>query len=195
MIDEIASDLTTEGFPVGRNTELSKIGIEFSSVGQADEEFAIYSQLINHPHFQNTSPILQANLLSAYATALVWHGRRNLAATVLQQCLELTDSAVSSRRDGHENTDLEPPLEAGITSLWETRAYALNQQGVLHMFCGEFVQAHECFDKMAAIFLEHGQKDNLACVAQQAKGRLLLYERTYSEALDRLAQGLKIRLR
>jgi tetratricopeptide (TPR) repeat protein len=77
--------------------------------------------------------------------------------------------------------------------LWETRAYTLNQQGVLHMFCGEFVLARQRFDEMFAIFLAHNEENGLACVAYQAVGRLCLYAGHYQEALTTLEQGLRIR--
>ncbi|MCB0111728.1 MAG: tetratricopeptide repeat protein [Caldilineaceae bacterium] len=164
-------------------------------VGNVNEELAAYSQLINHPRFQDVTPTLQANVLITYATALVWRGQRDIAAQLLQACLALTDVASPWHQGQHGQAAAEHRLELGNTPLWETRSTVLNQRGVLHMFCGEFALAYRYFDEMSIIFQQHSEDDNLACIAHQAVGRLLLYEKRYSEALDLLTQGLVIRRR
>lgn len=165
------------------------------NVGEKAEELAIYAQLLAHPRFPAATPTLQANLLITHAVTLLWNGRRQEAAPLLQRCLAITnpDAQASNRGEHHQDADVY--LGLGNTPLWETRAYALNQQGVLHMFCGEFSTARRRFAEMHAIFQAHGEAGNLLCVAQQAIGRLLLYERKYADALDLLTQGYAVRQR
>ncbi|MEZ4866768.1 MAG: hypothetical protein R3C14_35940 [Caldilineaceae bacterium] len=161
--------------------------------GDGQAGFAIYNRLVNHPHFQAASPTLQADIFTHYATMLLWGGQRHAAAPLLQHCLLLTENfATQTTADAHQAV---ADTQLAVAPLWESRAYALNQQGVLHMFCGEFALAHHYFAKMAALFITQGEENNLACVAHQAIGRLLLYERNYQAALTVLTQGMAIRQR
>jgi len=165
------------------------------AVGEWEQAFGVYEQLVQHPHFQNATPALQANVLITHATALVWHGRCMMAMPLLQQCLALTQMGALPTLDAHNGHREDVPIKVGNTPLWETRAYALNQLGVLKMFSGEFTAAYDYFAEMYALFLAHGEEDNLACIAHQAIGRLYLYAKKYREADAQVAEGLPIRRR
>ncbi len=159
--------------------------------GQAG--FALYTQLIRHPAFQHAAAALQADILAHYATNLLWTGQRIAAAPLLQRCLSLTDSYAEAPAVPEPVSPYDRQVNRIAAPLWETRAYTLNQQGVLHMFCGEFGHAQRRFDEMLVIFLARNEGNNLACVAYQAIGRLCLYAGDYRAALTTLDQGLQIR--
>lgn len=161
--------------------------------GDGQDGFARYQQLISHPYFQQATPDLQADILSHFATLLLWAGQRQRAATLLQRCLALTTAYDRAIEIPPADTTYDRRINMGAAPLWETRAYALNQQGVLHMFCGEFSLAHQCFIEMRAIFLQQQEENDLLCVYHQARGRLLLYEGNYTQACTLLTAGYTIR--
>ncbi len=156
--------------------------------GDGSAGIALYRQIIHHPYFQAAPPNLQADILSHHATVLLWSGRRKAAAPLLQRCLDLTSNYA-------QPPDAQPPATSRPGPLWESRAYALNQQGVLAMFCGDFALAQQRFEQILLLFQEQGEDNNLACVAHQATGRLLLYEGKWAEAVVVLEKGLLIRKR
>ncbi|HRW08586.1 MAG TPA: tetratricopeptide repeat protein [Caldilineaceae bacterium] len=158
------------------------------------EGLKLYQQLIADPRFQKTSTSLQADILCHVGTVLLWNGKSSEAEPLLQQCMELTrDHAQLARKDAPRGRERRYNLEAA--PLWETRSYAMNQLGVLHMFKGKFAQARAYFGQIMALYVEYDQLDNLACVAHQAIGRLLLYSNDHVAAIATLTRGLTIRRR
>ncbi len=163
---------------------------------QGAHGLAFYEQLIQHPRFIAASSELQADTLCHYATVLLWSGQRQKAAPLLARCVAVTEQdAPTPSSDATEAPLLDRRGTEVPAYLWELRAYALNQSGVMHMFCGRFKLAHRYFDDVLQIFVTHGQEENLACVAHQSTGRLLLYEGHYRAALATLQKGLVIRRR
>jgi len=79
------------------------------------------------------------------------------------------------------------------TPLWEAKVYALNQLGTLALFQGNFACASRYFDRCQAVFIAQGEAENLACVAYQSIGRLLLYTDHPRAAIPIIERGLAIR--
>lgn len=155
----------------------------------------VYQQLIADKRFTHVQPQLQVDILVNYATNLLWHGKPTRAEPLLLHCLALTALGATQSEESYVKDRHGLRLGDWLATLWELRAYALNQLGVLQMFSGNFVAAQQCFDECLALLVAHDEVDNLACVAYQSSGRLLLYQRRYATALPILESGLTIRNR
>ena len=139
--------------------------------------------------------MLKADVLHQFGTGLVSQGKLQEGVQILKRCLELVDQypANSGLRNNNDQFGLRSAYEQ--TPLWETKAYTLNQLGLAAMYQGQFDLAKRRFDSCQEIFIAHHEEDNLACVAYQSMGQLLLYRGQAVQAIPLLSRGLNIRRR
>ncbi len=168
--------------------------------GHVQEAQALFERIIGAPTFEHLPPIKRANTLIMAGSCYLWHGDHARAEQLLSACLAIC------RCSGSEHSLLPTTLVAPVDQfgvhasgmphpLWQIEGFTLKQLGNLAMFRGDFARAHRCFGQCLALFEANGEGDNLACVAHQAIGRLLLYERRFVEASIMLERGLAIRRR
>ncbi|MCL4862416.1 MAG: hypothetical protein KJZ93_23575 [Caldilineaceae bacterium] len=168
--------------------------IALSVQGANEQVKALYGALTGSAIFARLSLRMQTDILTSAATWQVWAGDLHEGERLLQRCLTLTEPYLHLKT--HTLTDANGRRSATYSiPLWEARAYALNQLGAVAFFRGEFEQAAKHYHACRQVFLAHGEAENLACVADQSQGRLLLHWRRADDGIPVLAHGLAIRRR
>jgi tetratricopeptide (TPR) repeat protein len=152
---------------------VKQLAITKNDQGEAKEAQHLYEQLTAWPEFDLLSHYLQADILHQVGVCYLRQGSYKQAKEALTRCLAVSD----------EYNHLE------------LKAYALNQLGNIFMLQGSFGKARRCYEESLATFEANGESDNLACVAYQSLGRLLVLQRHFAEAISLLEQGLAIRRR
>lgn len=171
------------------------LAITLANQGQYAEALALYDEIVSRDDFACLPVTAQADLLVNAGTYHVWHGDLRRACILLQRvvtiCADLDHHPVY-----HTRADSNGIYSSALVApLWEIQAYAFNQLGCLALFAGQFKEA-ECFYRQCHdLLVTHDGRDNLACVAYQALGRLWLYQGRYAEAVSILVQGLVTRRR
>lgn len=163
--------------------------------GDGGETSLLYTDLLHSSQFLQLPVEIQADVLQQVGTTLVWQGKLAQAHILLNQVLALVEqhSVVQSQRNQVDRYGVRSSLD--VTPLWESKAYALNQLGNVALFQGKFVQAERLYTACWQTLNEHGEEENLACVAHQALGRLWVHWRWPDQAIPVLEKGIAIRRR
>ncbi|MEZ4683455.1 MAG: hypothetical protein R2932_55530 [Caldilineaceae bacterium] len=162
--------------------------------GDGEDANQLYQRLLHATQFPQLPLVLRADLLHQVGTTLVWQGQLKRAGVLLHQVLALTEQHFDgSERPKTDQFGVRSSLQ--MTPLWESRAYALSQLGNIAMFHGRFIQAEQLYMACWNTLNQHGEAENLACVAHQALGRLWLHWRQPKRAIPILEKGIVIRRR
>ncbi len=166
--------------------------------GHAEEAQALFERIISAATFEQLPLLKRANTLVMAGSCYLWHGDHLRAEQLLGRCLAICRQSSSQHALRNplpiSHADRFGVYASGMRHpLWHNEGFVLSQLGNLAMFRGDFTRAHRYFDECLTLFEANGEADNLACVAYQAIGRLLLYERRFAEASLMLARGLAIR--
>ncbi len=179
---------------------VNQLAIVKDRQGRAEEAQVLFEQILGAPLFAHLSPAKQVNTLIMAGACYLWHGDHARAEQLLTNCLTLCRQS-SSRQSRLSALPLARADQFGVHAsglrhpLWQNEGFTLSQLGNLAMFRGDFARAHRYLDECLRLFEANGEGDNLACVAYQALGRLLLYERRFAESILVLERGLAIRRR
>lgn len=163
--------------------------------GDGEEANLLYRNLVRSSHFPQLPVEIQADILQQAGTTLVWRGKLAQASSLLGQVLALVARHPIDRLQHNQRDRYGVRSNLDITPLWESKAYSLNQMGNIAMFQGKFVQAEQLYTTCLQTLNEHGEVENLACVAHQALGRLWLHWRQPEKAIPVLEKGIAIRRR
>ncbi|HMN28018.1 MAG TPA: hypothetical protein PKE45_07670 [Caldilineaceae bacterium] len=142
---------------------------------------AHYTSLITATEFSDLSSVWQAEILHQLCTCCLDQSKYANAQRFLEHGLRVTaghNLAIDALA-----SNLRPTMPQPEPSLWELRTYLLNLCGNLALLRGEFRKARRAYEEALVIYQEHGEEENLACVAYQSLGRLLLHERKFEAAL------------
>lgn len=164
-----------------------------SRQGEGDSAQSLYAELMELPSFVQLPAYLRADVLQQAGTTQLWHGQPRQAKATLLRCLAIEEETSTGQLSKAPVDQFGVRASATPTPLWESKVYALNQLGNLALFHGNFADAATYFDRCQALFTAHGEAENLACVAYQAIGVLLLYTHRPQAAIPVIEQGLAIR--
>lgn len=174
---------------------VKQLALLHSVQGDSQEAGDLYTQLVRDPLFADVPHGLQVDVLHQFGTLLVWRGNLNEAEMLLHQVLSLAISTPDSSAQRNEVDQFGVRATFIETPTWESEAYALNQLGNIAMFRGAFTRAEQLYNRCWNVLKNHGEEENLACVAHQALGRLFTHWRRPQTAVAILEQGLTIRRR
>ncbi len=149
--------------------------------GEVRAAQALYESILHAPPFNDLCPNQRASYLHQAAICYLFQGQYTQAESLLQQALRLRGNSTAA-------FDILPPL-------WAIQAYSLKQLGNIAAFRGNFTRANRYFEQSLALFQEHGEAENLACVAYESLGHIRMLYQDYDEAIYLLEKELAIRRR
>ena len=177
-------------------TELMKqLGIIHDRQGDQIAAAQLYTRLINDSVFRQVPLAMQIDVRHQFGTMLVWQGKLRQARQTLEQVLTHIAQHPVDPTARNEVDCYGARASFHVTPLWESKAYTLNQLGNIAMFQGKFAQAEALYKCCWETLIQHGEADNLACVAHQALGRLWTHWQQPAKARPLLVQGIAIRRR
>lgn len=165
--------------------------------GEVTEAQALYEELIQTPGFGQWLPDQQADVLHQAAVCFYRQGNYLQAQRLAAACIDLPD-AWDDRTDFPERQATPKSTYAlrvhvATPPVWESQAYAHHQLGNLALVQGNFAKAWCSYEQSLNLFIKHGEEDNLACVAYQSLGYLLVIRRRFADAVPLLEKNLSIR--
>ncbi len=163
--------------------------------GDGIEADQLYQSLLLSKQFLRLPLEFQIDVMQQAGTTLVWQGKLREAQLLLDQVLKRTEQHIDGQDHRAQVDQFGVRSSLDVTPLWESRAYALNQIGNIYMFQGKFLGAEKFYRACWDTLNQHGETENLACVAHQALGRLWLHWQQPKRAIPLLEQGIAIRRR
>jgi len=166
--------------------------------GEGKAAQQLYEELLASTHFEQITHDQQADILHQLGVCYVDQGAYACAQQVLTRCLAVVEVASDASNMRDNAADIECRISkarCAAALVWESKAYAHNQLGHIAVWQGEFTAAGRHYTESLRLFTEHGETHNLACVAYQALGHLLVMQGNYAEAKPLLEKNLVIRRR
>jgi tetratricopeptide (TPR) repeat protein len=165
--------------------------------GEVREAQALYEELMDAASFSSLPPEQRADLYHKAAVCYYTQGNYARARALLLQCLTLhdpPDDFVDSVKNSRQrNSAAFLRTHTATPPMWESKAYSFNELGNIALGQGNFKAAQQSYDKCLHILVQHGEAENLACVAYQALGSLYVIQRRFNDALPLLKKNLYIR--
>ncbi len=166
--------------------------------GEGEAAQQLYEDLLASPHFEQITLDQQADILHQLGVCYIDQGKYVCAQQVLTRCLTLAEPPSDASNIRDSAADLQCRISharCAAALVWESKAYAHNQLGNMALSHGDFATARRHYTESLRLFTGHGEAHNLACVAYQALGRLLVIQAKYAEATSLLEKNLIIRRR
>jgi len=175
-----------------------QLAITLNDCGAKKAAQQLYEELLASPQFAQITLDQQADILHQAGVCFLDQGNTECAQQVLTQCLNIAEPPDSAMNIRDKSSALQAKARNAYCAgamIWESKAYAYNQLGHLCMTQGGFAAARHNYEKSLRIFLLYGEEENLACVAYQALGCLLVRQKGYEEATPLLQKNLALRQR